>query len=418
MQKASVCYFLFFVFLVAMPLWAADDQKVVIPFDFVSKFDDGRYGQIMGDMMWKKLSRERRFVIPETMLDVRDYCANHSLKPSPEMALEQIAKIVKNDFDAQIGIWGSIERAPGEEAEIYDLVIKCVDFSTTPAPTVLYDLKTRTNATGEIAHVYVKAMFDALYGRKPDEPDGVDSIAEDNWKNRPNLVAGDFQRGARGVPHGWSKVCGQQQEPLGRLVRWMNEEGNRENRLVHFTLDRAVAEFEGVMYYSEFFPVEEGAKYRFQCRFRSKGPAVKVFIKCYDEMGDTYRGAAEKSAKSSSTAQKPGKNDYLPEEGRRREVYRSQQPLSGPTSTWTWQTHTEDFSPKHTKYTPKWGRVMLYAYLVPGEVEFDDVVVKEIESATPGAEPKVKRHSTDSKITIKEMEENERRSQEIKVKPK
>ena len=95
---------------------AADTRKVVIPFDFVSKFDDGRYGQMVGDMLWKKLSREGGFIIPESMLDVRDYCASHNLKPSPETDLEKMKKIVRDDFDAQIGIWGSVERAPGAES--------------------------------------------------------------------------------------------------------------------------------------------------------------------------------------------------------------------------------------------------------------------------------------------------------------
>ena len=56
-----------------------------------------------------------------------------------------------------------------------------------------------------------------------------------------------------------------------------------------------------------------------------------------------------------------------------REVYRSQQNLKGPKNVWN--TQTEDFTPGHTKYTPRWGRVMLYGYLGAGVVEFDDVVV-------------------------------------------
>ena len=100
-----------------------------------------------------------------------------------------------------------------------------------------------------------------------------------------------------------------------------------------------------------------------------------------------------------------GKNDYVPEIAQRREVYRSQQNLQGPVKTWN--THTEDFTPKHVKYAPKWGRVMLYAYLTPGVVEFDDVVVKKIVPAVAGPQPKVRRHSLETKITTKEMEENE-----------
>ena len=46
----------------------------------------------------------------------------------------------------------------------------------------------------------------------------------------------------------------------------------------------------------------------------------------------------------------------------------------------------------------------------PGTVDFDDVVVKQIVAASPGNQAKVRRHSLETKITIKEMEENEHRS--------
>ena len=97
----------------------------------------------------------------------------------------------------------------------------------------------------------------------------------------------------------------------------------------------------------------------------------------------------------------------------RREVYRSQQNLKGPLRAWN--TQTEDFTPKHVKYSPKWGRVMLYAYVTAGVVEFDDVVVKKIVPAVTSP-AKVRRHSMETNVTIKEMEENERRSREAKEK--
>ncbi len=363
---------------------AAEQRKVVIPFDFVSKFDDGRYGQMMGDMIWKKLSDGGRFIVPESMLDVRDYCESHQLHPSPEMDLDKIKQIVADDFGGQIGIWGSVERAAGEESEVYDIVLKCVDFSATPKPKVIYEVKARTKSVSEIPHLYVKAMLDALAGKKPEGRTASVLTIEDGWRKNKNLVAGDFEQGAAGVPKGWDKRAGQQREPLGGLVRWTTEKGNAANKVVRFTLDRNVAENEGVMYYSDFFPVEEGARYRFQCRWRSTAPAVKAFIKCYD----------------------------ADESGWRREVYRSQQNFKGPNEKWN--TQTEDFTPRHTKYSPRWGRVMLYAYLSPGEVEFDDVVVKQISPAAAGNAAKVRRHSSESKITIKEMQEDQRRSGESK----
>ncbi len=169
----------------------------------------------------------------------------------------------------------------------------------------------------------------------------------------------------------------------------MSEEGNTPNKFVRFTLDKDVAENEGVMYYSDWFPVVEGAKYRFQCRWRSSGPAAKVFVKCYD---------------------------YLSQSGDRREVYRSQQNLKGPTGVWN--THTEDFTPKAPKYSPQWGRVMLYAYLTAGTVDWDDVVVKQILPPPQSQPAKVRRHSSQSGVTVEEMEANERRSRELKEKKK
>ena len=400
------------LFFCVLPLFAAGSRgdpakakKVVIPFDLVSKFDQGRYGRMVGEMIWKKLEREGGFIIPETMLDVRDTCQTNNLHPSPELPLEKMKKIVREDFGAHIGIWGSVERVPGHGFDVCDLVIRCVDFSGYPKPKVIYQCKARTKTVSEIPHVYVKQMLDALYGRKPQGPPPVNPLAEQNWKKNPSLVSGDFQRGARGVPAGWDPgwEAGEvdQWEPLGKTVRWIPEAGNSTNRVIRFTLTKVLAETTGVAYYSKFFPVQEGAKYRFQCRWRSDGPRPIVFIKCYDRIGTKYRRKAEGGGRPES---------YVPTVAETREVYRSQQNLNGPKNTWN--TQTQDFTPKHTKYTPRWGRVMLYAYLGAGEVEFDDVVVKQIVPASPGAGHKEPRHSLETKVTAKEMEENERRSRE------
>ena len=202
--------------LTAGPAAAKEEQKVVIPFDFVSKFDNGRYGQMVGEQIWKKLQRQGGFVIPESMLDVRDTCQQNDVQPSPEMSLDRMKRIVREHFDAQIGIWGSVERAPGHEGEVYDLVIKCVDFSAPGEPKTIYDRSVRTKSVSEIPHLYVKEMLDALYGRKPGGTLVVDPAIEENWKKNPNLlVGGDFQSGSGGVPRGWEPVAGQNREPLG-----------------------------------------------------------------------------------------------------------------------------------------------------------------------------------------------------------
>ena len=388
---------------------ASGGQKVVIPFDFVSKFDDGDYGRRVAEGIWTKLSKDAGFIIPDSMYDVRGLCEANHVKIGPDTPLDQVKTVVKDLFDAHIGIWGSVERVPGHEWDVYDLVMKCVDFSG-PDPEEVYQCNARTKVVSEIPHLYRKQMLDRLYDRRPAGPAPVDLLAEANWKNNPNLVTGDFENGTGGVPTGWASVGGQQREPLGRLVSWDAESGNPDSKVIRFTFDKSVGNSTGVMYYSDYFPVEEGAKYRFQCRYRTNGPSPKVFIKCSDEMGSKYRETSE--VRSPGTG--PVGDEGLPESDQRREVYRSQQNLKGPKNVWNVQT--EDFTPKHTKYTPRWGRVMLYAYLGGGVVEWDDVVLKQIIPAEPPETEKVLRHSMESTVTIEEMRENERRGQEAREK--
>ena len=99
-------------------------------------------------------------------------------------------------------------------------------------------------------------------------------------------------------------------------------------------MNEDVAGSTGVLYYSNFFPVEEGATYRFQCRWRTSGSAAKVFIKCYDELPTSFRT-------------REGGDSFKTE---KREVYRSQQNLQG--SAGAWNVQTEDFTPQHTQFTP------------------------------------------------------------------
>lgn len=381
-------------------------RKVVIPFDFQSSFKEGKYGQQIAEMVLKKIERDGGFLIPESIYDVRDVCEANNYHFGPDTPLEEVKRAVRETFAADIGVWGRVELAPGHELEIYDLTIKCVDFSHEPDPKVIYEKTARTNSVSEIPHLYVKQMLDELYEREDVGPAPIDALAEENWKNNPNLITGgDFERGSGGVPNGWDSRGGQNRDPLGGLVKWTTESGYANNKVIRFEFGPGVGNGTGVMYYSDWFPVEEGARYRFQCRYRTNGPTPKVFIKCYAEMGSEYRPEDQRG---------PSGGSYVPEEAQRRECYRSQQQLKGSKNAW--HVHTEDFTPKHTKYTPKWGRVDLYAYLGGGVVEWDDVVLKQIVPASPSASHKDPRHSMESDVTIEEMRENERRGEEAREK--
>jgi hypothetical protein len=79
-----------------------------------------------------------------------------------------------------------------------------------------------------------------------------------------------------------------------------------------------------------------------------------------------------------------------------------------------WNVETADLTPKHTKYTPKFARIMLYGYLTEGILDWDNVVLKEVLPPPAGFVKGEKRHSQASGVTMKEMEENERRGKEAR----
>ncbi len=306
--------------------------------------------------------------------------ATHTL-PGPDTPLAKMKEIVVTEQAGDIGIWGKVERVPGFETDVYDLWINVADFSTDP-PRWIYQKKARTKTVSEIPHLYVKEALDRLYGRTEQAAGGPDPALEERWRTAPNLVKGDFEQG-RAAPTGW--------DPLPHGVTWVPEkarDGKAGNRIIRFTMNEDVAGSTGVLYYSSLFPVEEGATYRFQCRWQTTGSAAKVFIKCYDELPTSFRTRAD--------------GDALKTE--KREIYRSQQNLQGHPGAWNVQT--EDFTPEHTQFTPRWGRVMLYAFWPAGSVAWDDVVVKQIKPAPPRQGAKVRRPSTETRVRSQEMEDD------------
>jgi hypothetical protein len=361
----------------------APPGKVVIPFDFESRFDDGAYGRILGDMLWMKLKRQGGFILPESMQDVRDWCQRARFLPGPDTPLPRMKEAVVTEQAGDIAIWGKVERVAGHDEDVYDFWIVVADFSVDPTRTI-HRKEARTRTVSEIPHIHVKEALDRLHGRHEtaSAAPAPDPAREVRWRNGPNLVRGDFEKG-REAPTGWT--------PLPHDVSWTAEGGKdraARNHVVRFTMDAEVAGTTGALYYSDFFPVEEGATYRFQCRWKSTGSAAKVFIKCYDELPTRDRG-------------RPGGE---PLEIERREVYRSQQNLTGPAGGWNVQT--EDFTPTHTQFTPRWGRVMLYAYWPAGTVDWDDVVVKRVAPAPPRTGPKDRRPSTETKVRTRELDED------------
>ena len=388
-------------------------QKRVVMFDFESLWDadqESRYGQIMGNMFWMKINRENKikqeFVIPDSMISVRNVCATEGIRPNPDTPLDKMKEVVTKTFNSDIGIWGKIERVDRDVLEIYDFWMKVVDFSFDP-PKIIYQVdKNRTEAVAEVTGIHVRRSMEKLYDKQARTKEENAQI-EANWEKNPNLVVGgDFERVQNGVPVGWETHCAQHREPIGRLVKRIVDPENPKNHILHTEFDADIGDGFGLMYYSKPFPIEETATYRLQIRFKRMGVRPILFVKCSDTIDTVFR--------PTSGALREGFTDRAGQQTR--EVYRSQQMLYHyPDNQWI--THTEDFTPRHTRFSPKYARIMLYGYLGAGAIQYDDVIVKKIkEPDAAELRAKIERHSLDSKVTLKEMEANERRADEAREK--
>ncbi len=157
-------------------------------------------------------------------------------------------------------------------------------------------------------------------------------------------------------PRGWDKL------PSDGSIRWLPAGGKR-GRCLAFTMSRGIAEGPGMLYYSDFFPVTSGKRYVFSVDIKSTGPVPRPFVKGYALAPDVHGDVA------------------------RREFYRRQVRFS---ATSEWQTYTMTFTPKviptyRGRYDVKWARVMLYAYLKPGNIYFDNIAVREARPDDEGA---------------------------------
>jgi|GEM_PF-6060564 hypothetical protein len=195
-----------------------------------------------------------------------------------------------------------------------------------------------------------------------------EDAAEKRWKEGKNLVTnGDFEVGQK-TPAGWDE--------LKEHMSWVLDPDGKSQKCVKFDMPEDVAATTGMLLYSQPFAVEEGATYRIRWRFKTLAPAVKLFIKGYDEFPKEvgFEGQDRevwRSRKDPQFGPRVAKNDYT--QGEWTEYGHDFVPfVSGKTDPATGRLVR---SPKQPRYV----KLMLYAYWPKGVVYWDDIVVKKIK---------------------------------------
>ena len=318
-------------------------KPLIIVYDFSSAFDEGKLGAKTAEVIRERLRRKDVF----TLLDdfsFAEVLSTLSSKPTSESSPEEVASTSSQAFQAEYAIWGTVE----EKEEGYPITFrstKVQDAKPVDAAEVTLLAPSKHEIQGAVDDFLDILMLTV----RPEG--GPTPEMERRWKNGVNLVKnGDMEIGSD-FPEGFEK---QHDVAFTPDITWVDSD--RGGKCIRLAIDRTVAESYGVLCYSPYFDLEPGATYRASVDVKTFGPVPKIFVKCYAEIA-------------------PG--DW-------REVYRHHKYQVHATKEW--QTFvTQDFTPKSTqeaanpKFTSKRARVMMYAYVSPGEIFFANVAVKRVK---------------------------------------
>jgi len=326
---------------------AAEPEKpTLVVYDFTPLFDaqgaGGDLGRRIADCITGHAARSECYttfaeVIQEEHLEEDPFSA--SAKTPPETVAAHAVRV----FEADIAVWGSVARREGRRGYVLDVVAARV--SGDGASILIRE-------TYEVDNVHgIPPAADRVLAKCLNLTVGELKALAIRRVLVENLLPAGFEKAAEGGarPAGWMKL---DDEVARKSVTWADSPEGR-GKCIRFDIAKKIAHSYGVIYYSDYIPVEEGAWYRLSVRIRTDKPQVIIWVKGYGEFGDGG--------------------------GERRVIYKHQK-RHYPDKTGTWEEYaTEPFRPKHPRFKPKWIRVMLYGYLRPGTVYFDDVKLSRVE---------------------------------------
>jgi hypothetical protein len=208
-------------------------------------------------------------------------------------------------------------------------------------------------------HVIEALAEVAPFAHPTEESVQHDATAEEMWETGRNLVPnGAFdQAGAWDMMYLTTKESVKIASALpapDQVVIYPLKEGDATNNVLVMNLSRACAENQGMACIStEPIPIQPGVRYRLSFRYRSDAPRIHPFVKGYT-MGKDLTGQPAL-----------------------REVYRRQVPPANGTEG-KWVEVIDEMNPQHITFPVQYLKIDLYAYLSPGTVMWDDVVLKAV----------------------------------------
>ena len=347
---------------------AAAEELVVVIFPFASA-DNNATGRAFSESLRMRAKRLNLVVVEA--LSLKEVMAGAAM-PALDTSAADMAKILKDRFDARCGLWGEV-RVEGD-----GMVMEIRGLDRDKGGAALTISRTFRAAEKQLVNPVQDEILLELTGRKkkpvaeatPEADAKVPTIGPELVKN------GDFETGDKG-PDAWQRIdglttfwVGEGQAGKGlkvvtdvyhdQWVEWQKkykagakaEDAPQANPTSGNKYD-TVAGLYGVAYFSDPIPVVPGKSYKVSVSYRGKSDDFffpKLFIRGYGDV-----------------------------KGEKRGVYDAYLALRCKTAGKEWESNVRIIDiPADTTAKVEFVKLMLYAYWPPGTFYFDNVSMKEV----------------------------------------
>lgn len=315
--KRVVCFWLALGLLVpgllTKPSEAADKKPFIVVFDFISEFDNGKWGKWSANNIRKKATRKRKYEILDD-LTFRDVLSQMDLKYKFDDPTSHFVKIGVEGFQADVIAWGKVEQTGPTSYKIYTRGMDLRKSKTDLAMDDVYDCPNPHYIT-----LGLRKSLDKLEGIIAPEEEPVEVVDDESWRKRRNLVRNPgFEKGGKWHPKNWQKPDGlcsfivDGVSPWGRCAmidtdvpepqyreweeKFLKGEAKATEapepqstelpggRINYGTVGGTV----GAHLYSDPVPVKPGMTYRFDCDFMGPKGNCKLFVKGYALIKDPH----------------------------------------------------------------------------------------------------------------------------------
>ncbi|MBN1345263.1 MAG: hypothetical protein JXQ73_21400 [Phycisphaerae bacterium] len=388
--------------VILMPLIIASAQttqpdvsahRIALVLPFTS--DDRELAERFTDRLTLKMNRQVQRLGDKTDLKVLgkievEEAWGQGLGPKLDMPPQEMGRWLRQ-VAAQVAVWGTVKRQ-GDDLIVH---VRVVDLTDDPSE---YRLDKTYQAGGQRAHVDVlDPIVETLTGHAVRRPREQGDVPEPPVLGPMLSKNPGFEEGSGEKPIGWERID-------GLCTFWIDDPTGvargkvikMDTRMLQSQADawwkkwragapasqapepvfakppayNAVAGLHGVHYYSDFYEVKPGMRYRVLADLiatEGGGGKPKVFVKGYALVPATVRET----------------------EPQRREIWRTYLPCR--ESAGAWKHHSETFTIPDRGVTMsnvvtlqvKWIRIIPYAYWPPGVYYWDNVKVVEEPECSP-----------------------------------